>query len=111
MKKLIVTALAIGIATALQPSALAQFGSGVVFDPTQAGHAVTQIKNEEASIANEVHQIEQGQQIFTNTVKIATRQRCRADADCRVGSHRRYYRLRNDQQPASAWDDPRQSVC
>jgi hypothetical protein len=72
MKKLIVTALAVGIATALQPSAHAQFGSGVVFDPTQAGHAVTQIKNEEASIANEVHQIEQGQQIFTNTLKIAT---------------------------------------
>ena len=72
MKKLIVTALSIGLAAALQPAAHAQFGSGVVFDPTQAGHAVTQIKNEEASIANEVHQIEQGQQIFTNTVKIAT---------------------------------------
>jgi hypothetical protein len=72
VKKLIVTALSIGLAAALQPAAHAQFGSGVVFDPTQAGHAVTQIKNEEASIANEVHQIEQGQQIFTNTVKIAT---------------------------------------
>src|SRR5258707_4509002 len=72
MKKLIVTALSIGLAAALQPSVHAQFGSGIVFDPTQAGHAVTQIKNEEASIANEVHQIEQGQQIFTNTVKIAT---------------------------------------
>jgi len=72
MKKLIVTALAFGLAAALQPAAHAQFGSGVVFDPTQAGHAVTQIKNEEASIANEVHQIQQGQQIFTNTVKIAT---------------------------------------
>jgi len=72
VKKLIVTALTIGLAAALQPAAHAQFGSGVVFDPTQAGHAVTQIKNEEASIANEVHQIEQGQQIFTNTVKIAT---------------------------------------
>src|SRR6266404_3962440 len=72
MKKLILTALAVGFAAALQPAANAQFGSGVVFDPTQAGHAVTQIKNEEASIANEVHQIEQGQQIFTNTVKIAT---------------------------------------
>ena len=72
MKKLIVTALAIGIATALQPSAHAQFGSGIVFDPTQAAHAVTQIENEQRSIANEVRQIEQGQQIFTNTVKIAT---------------------------------------
>jgi hypothetical protein len=72
MKKLILAALAIGLTAAFHPSADAQFGSGVVFDPTQAGHAVTQIKNEEASIANEVHQIEQGQQIFTNTVKIAT---------------------------------------
>jgi hypothetical protein len=43
-----------------------------VFDPTQAGHAVTQIENEQRSIANEVRQIEQGQQIFTNTGKIAT---------------------------------------
>jgi hypothetical protein len=58
MKKLTVTALAVGFATALQPAALAQFGSGIVFDPTQSGHAITQI--------------EQGQQTFTNTVKIAT---------------------------------------
>ena len=72
MNALVITALAVGLATNLQPAAHAQFGSGVVFDPTQAGHAVTQIKNEEASIANEARQIEQGQQIFTNTVKIAT---------------------------------------
>src|SRR3984893_13998892 len=72
MKKLILTTLAVGLATSLQPATHAQLGSGVVFDPTQAAHAVTQIKNEEKSIANEVHQIEQGQQIFTNTVKIAT---------------------------------------
>src|SRR6266849_3566567 len=72
MKKLILTTLALGLAAALQTAAHAQFGSGIVFDPTQAGHAVTQIENEEKSIANEVHQIEQGQQIFTNTVKIAT---------------------------------------
>src|ERR1700730_9451245 len=72
MKKLVVAALVVGLATALQPSAHAQFGSGVVFDPTQAGHAVVQIENQERSIANEARQIEQGQQIFTNTVKIAT---------------------------------------
>ena len=68
----IFTALAVGFAAALQPLTNAQFGSGVVFDPTQAGHAVTQIEHEEQSIANEARQIEQGQQIFTNTVKIAT---------------------------------------
>ena len=72
MKKLILATLTFGLGAALAPFAQAQFGSGVVFDPTQAGHAVTQIRNEEKSIANEVHQLEQGQQIFTNTVKIAT---------------------------------------
>jgi hypothetical protein len=72
MKKLISSALAVGLAAALQPAASAQFSSGIVFDPTQAGHAVTQIENEQRSIANEIRQIEQGQQIFTNTVKIAT---------------------------------------
>jgi len=72
MKKLIGSALAVGLAAALQPAASAQFSSGIVFDPTQAGHAVTQIENEQRSIANEIRQIEQGQQIFTNTVKIAT---------------------------------------
>jgi hypothetical protein len=72
MKKLMLTTLTVGLGAALHPLAHAQFGSGVVFDPTQAGHAVTQIRNEEKSIANEVQQLEQGQQIFTNTVKIAT---------------------------------------
>ena len=53
-------------------AAQAQFGSGVVFDPTQSGHAIVQIQHEEQSISNQLQQIEQGQQIFTNTVKIAT---------------------------------------
>jgi hypothetical protein len=49
----------------------AQFGSGVVYDPTQSAHAITQIENEGRSLENQVQQIENGQQIFTNTVKIA----------------------------------------
>jgi hypothetical protein len=72
VKKLIVTALAFALAAALQPAAHAQFGSGFVYDPTQSAHAITQIEHEERSISNQVQQIEQGQQIFTNTVKIAT---------------------------------------
>ena len=72
VKKLIVTALSIGLAVALQPAAHAQFGSGIVYDPTQSVHAITQIEHEEQSISNQFQQIEQGQQIFTNTVKIAT---------------------------------------
>jgi hypothetical protein len=49
----------------------AQFGSGVVYDPTQSGHAIVQIEHEEQSLANQAQQIENGQQVFTNTVKIA----------------------------------------
>src|SRR5580704_7037547 len=52
--------------------AKAQFGSGIVFDPTQSGHAIVQIQHEEQSLANEAQQIENGTKIFTNTVKIAT---------------------------------------
>ncbi len=69
MKKVLIIAVITGAAIA--PAAFAQFGSGVVYDPTQATHAVVQIKNEERSIANEIQQIEQGQKIFTNTVKLA----------------------------------------
>ena len=72
VNKLIVTALSIGLAAAFQPAAHAQFGSGIVYDPTQSVHAITQIEHEEQSISNQFQQIEQGQQIFTNTVKIAT---------------------------------------
>jgi hypothetical protein len=72
VKKLTLTVLAVGFAAVLQPFANAQFGSGIVFDPTQSAHAITQIGQEEQSIANQAQQIEQGQQIFTNTVKIAT---------------------------------------
>src|SRR6202167_1578537 len=72
MKKLLPIALAIGLTAAFEPSAHAQFGSGIVYDPTQSVHAVTQIEHEERSISNQFQQIEQGQQIFSNTVKIAT---------------------------------------
>jgi hypothetical protein len=71
VKKLIVSALAIALAAPLQPTAHAQFGSGIVYDPTQSAHAIAQIEHEERSISNQFQQIEQGQQIFTNTVKIA----------------------------------------
>jgi len=70
MKRLVLTA-AITLVLVV-PAANAQFGSGIVFDPTQSTHAIAQIEHEEQSIANQAQQIEQGQQIFTNTVKIAT---------------------------------------
>jgi hypothetical protein len=72
MRKTTFISLAIGLAAALQPAAHAQFGSGIVFDPTQSGHALVQIENEGKSLENEATQIENGTKIFTNTVKIAT---------------------------------------
>jgi len=50
---LILTAMFFPITTV----AFAQFGSGIVYDPTQSAHAIEQIS--------------QGQQVFTNTVKLA----------------------------------------
>src|ERR1700723_2577229 len=49
--------IALIVSIAAPAAARAQFGSGVVFDPTQSAHAV--------------QQIEQGQNIFTNSVKLA----------------------------------------
>lgn len=48
----VVTAAILGVS-----SAHAQFGSGIVYDPTQSAHAIEQIS--------------QGQQIFTNSVRLA----------------------------------------
>jgi hypothetical protein len=72
MKKTIITILSIGLAATWPVAAHAQLGSGIVFDPTQSGHAIVQIEHEEQSIANQMQQIENGQQIFSNTVKIAS---------------------------------------
>ena len=72
MRKIIITILSMGLAATLPAVAHAQFGSGIVFDPTQSGHAVVQIEHEEQSISNQMQQIENGQQIFSNTVKIAS---------------------------------------
>lgn len=35
--------LSLAVTAALAPSAHAQFGSGIVFDPTQSAHAIQQI--------------------------------------------------------------------
>ena len=68
--KRIVTSLTV-MFSLLSAVAYAQFGSGIVYDPTQSAHAITQIENDGRSLENQAQQIENGQQIFTNTVKIA----------------------------------------
>jgi len=57
MNNPILAVVLLGFATLMQPAANAQFGSGIVFDPTQSGHAITQIEHEERSIANQAQQI------------------------------------------------------
>src|SRR5579871_6613973 len=68
------TSLTLAAMLSIIPATIAhaQFGSGIVYDPTQSAHALTQIEHEERSISNQVQQIENGQQIFSNTVKIAS---------------------------------------
>jgi len=70
--KRIVSHLAAMFSLVTATVAHAQFGSGIVYDPTQSAHAFTQIENEGKSLENQAQQIENGQQIFTNTLKIAS---------------------------------------
>jgi hypothetical protein len=73
MKKIIIALLSMSLPAIWPCAARAQlFGSGIVYDPTQSAHAITQIENEGRSLSNQAQQIENGQQIFTNTVKIAS---------------------------------------
>jgi hypothetical protein len=67
--RILASAFTLALALAA-PAAHAQFG-GVVLDPTQSAHAVVQIGNEEKQLANDAIKIENGQQIFTTTVKMA----------------------------------------
>src|ERR1700730_17655820 len=68
------TSLTLAAMLSIIPATIAhaQFGSGIVLDPTQTALENTQIEHEERSISNQVQQIENGQQIFSNTVKIAS---------------------------------------
>ena len=71
LERALVFIFALTLAVAV-PIAHAQFGSGIVYDPTQSVHAYTQIVNEGKSLENQAQQIQNGTQIFTNTVKIAS---------------------------------------
>ncbi len=71
MKRIVLTLAAV-FSLVTTTVAHAQFGSGIVYDPTQSAHAFTQIENEGKSLENQAQQIENGQQIFTNTLKIAS---------------------------------------
>jgi len=50
MKAAKIPAFLFGLLTALAPAAHAQFGSGIVYDPTQSAHAITQISQAEQQL-------------------------------------------------------------
>lgn len=55
----------LAIVVALAPAAHAQFGSGIVFDPTQSAHAIQQIEQN-------VQGLQTAEQIYTTTYKTMT---------------------------------------
>jgi hypothetical protein len=54
---------------ALAPMAHAQFGSGIVFDPTQSGHAIQQIEHEAQELNNWTQHLLKEEQIYTTAVQ------------------------------------------
>lgn len=54
---------------ALAPMAQAQFGSGIVFDPTQSGHAIQQIEHEAQELNNWTQHLLKEEQIYTTAVQ------------------------------------------
>jgi len=71
-----ILAFLFGLLTALAPAAHAQFGSGIVYDPTQSAHAIQQISQGESQLqkwAQELQNWEQHlqkeEQIYTTTYK------------------------------------------
>jgi hypothetical protein len=62
MKSLRISFLIFAVATAAAPCAHAQFGSGVVFDPTQSGHAIQQIYQGEQQLQKWATELEKWEQ-------------------------------------------------
>ena len=66
--KHITLAVAIGLISISTP-ALAQFGSGIVYDPTQSAHAIQQIQQFEQQLQKAEQQIQKAEQIYTTALQ------------------------------------------
>jgi hypothetical protein len=60
---------AVAAVLALAPMAHAQFGSGIVFDPTQSAHAIQQIEHEAQELNNWTQHLLKEEQIYTTAVQ------------------------------------------
>jgi hypothetical protein len=70
MKRLVL--LAALATTSLAPTAHAQFGSGIVFDPTQSGHAVQQLVQETGISANTLQEMQTAIKAYNFTRQMMT---------------------------------------
>ena len=70
MKRLVL--LAVLVATSLSSCAYAQFGSGIVFDPTQSGHAVQQIVQGAQLNANTLQEMQTAIKAYNFTREMMT---------------------------------------
>jgi hypothetical protein len=66
--KHITLAVAMGLISMSTP-ALAQFGSGIVYDPTQSAHAIQQIQQFEQQLQKAEQQIQKAEQIYTTALQ------------------------------------------
>jgi hypothetical protein len=69
MKSIKLSGLFLAILTTLAPAAHAQFGSGIVFDPTQSAHALQQIEHEAQELNNWTQHLLKEEQIYTTAVQ------------------------------------------
>jgi hypothetical protein len=61
--------LILAVLTALAPAAHAQFGSGIVYDPTQSAHALQQIEHETQELNDWTQHLLKESQIYTTAVQ------------------------------------------
>lgn len=61
-----------GLLTALAPAAHAQFGSGIVYDPTQSAHAIQEIQQGEQQLQNWATELNNWQQHLLKEAQIYT---------------------------------------
>jgi hypothetical protein len=70
MKSKSICLLIFTLAAALAPSAHAQFGSGIVFDPTQSGHAIQQIAQGEQQLQKWATELQDWEQHLQRELQI-----------------------------------------
>src|SRR5580698_9849507 len=72
MKSTRMYCLILAVLTALAPAAHAQFGSGIVYDPTQSAHAVQEIQQDESQLQSWATELNNWQQHLLKETQIYT---------------------------------------